>query len=254
MKAMILAAGLGTRLQALTQNRPKALVEVHGIPLLAWVIARLVQHGFTEIVINAFHLADQIVGFLNEYQREPGHAGVSLAVSRESHLLGTGGGVQNAAWFFDNGQPFLVHNVDVLTDLDLNRLMEAHRSSGAIATLAVQERKSSRQLLFDDQQRLCGWQSLQTQQTRMARPTNGLVTPLSFMGIQVMSPNIFKRYTAQPPFSLVEAYLQLAADGETITTFRADKARWVDLGKKENLDRAVELFGAPFFETLKKGM
>jgi|SRR5881396_4262755 len=254
MKAMILAAGLGTRLQALTQNRPKALVEVHGIPLLAWVMARLAQHGFTEIVVNAYHLADQIVAFLNAYQRPPGHAAVSLAVSRESHLLGTGGGVQNAAWFFDNGQPFLVHNVDVLTDLDLNRLMEAQRNSGAIATLAVQERKSSRQLLFDDQQRLCGWQSLQTQETRMARPTNGPMTPLSFMGIQVMSPNIFKRYTAKPPFSLVEAYLQLVAAGETITAFRADKARWLDLGKKENLDRALALFGAPFFETLKKGM
>ena len=154
MKAMILAAGLGTRLQPLTRTRPKALVELQGIPLLAWVIGRLVRHGFNEIVVNAFHLADQIVAFLDEYQRQPSHGGLSLAVSRETHLLGTGGGVQKAAWFLDDGSPFLVHNVDVLTDLDLNLLVAAHRDSGSIATLAVQERKSSRQFLFDDHQTL----------------------------------------------------------------------------------------------------
>jgi NDP-sugar pyrophosphorylase family protein len=252
MKAMILAAGLGTRLQPLTQTRPKALVELHGIPLLAWVIGGLVRHGFTEIVVNAYHLADQIVAFLDEYQRQPSHAGLSLAISRETHLLGTGGGVQKAAWFLDDGSPFLVHNVDVLTDLDLNLLVAAHRDSGAIATLAVQERKSSRQFLFDDHQRLCGWQSLEAGQTRMARPTSGELMPLSFMGIQIISPDVFKRNTAEPPFSLVETYLQLITAGETVTAFRADSAHWLDLGKPENLDRAADLFGAAFFETLKK--
>ena len=247
MKAMILAAGLGTRLQRLTLTRPKALVEVQGFPLLAWVIGRLVQHGFTEIVVNAYHLADQIVAFLDDYQRQPGHTGLSLAVSRETHLLGTGGGVQNAAWFLDDGHPFLVHNVDVLTDLDLNCLMEAHRDSGAIATLAVQERKSSRQFLFDDQQHLCGWQSIPSGQTRIAKPTSGPLTPLSFTGIQMISPEIFRRHSAEPPFSLVETYLQLAAAGETITAFRADNARWLDLGSLENLERALDLFGKAFF-------
>jgi NDP-sugar pyrophosphorylase family protein len=252
MKAMILAAGLGTRLQPLTQTRPKALVEIAGLPLLAWVIGRLAQHGFTEIVVNAYHLADQIVAFLDEYQRQTGHAGVSLVVSKETDLLGTGGGVQNAAWFLDDGHPFLVHNVDVLTDLDLNCLMAAHRNSGAIATLAVQERKSARQFLFDDRQHLCGWQSAQTGQTRMARPTSSSMTRRSFTGIQVMSPDIFRRHLAEPPFSLVETYLQLVAAGETVTAFRADNARWLDLGSQENLDHAFEMFGAAFFETLKR--
>jgi len=251
MKAMILAAGLGTRLRPLTETRPKALVEIAGVPLLAWVIGRLSQQGFTEIVVNAYHLADQIEAFAEEYQRQPSHAGMSLAVSKESHLLGTGGGVQNAAWFLSDGDPFLVHNVDVLTDLDLTCLMEAHRGSGALATLAVQERKSSRQFLFDDRQHLCGWQSAQTGQTRMARPIAGPATSLSFTGIQVMSPDVFKRYRAEPPFSLVDTYLQLAAAGETITAFRADEARWLDLGSQENLDRALELFGEAFFEVLK---
>jgi NDP-sugar pyrophosphorylase family protein len=249
MKAMILAAGLGTRLRPLTQTRPKALVEIAGCPLLAWVIARLSRHGFIEIVVNAYHLADQIVAFLDEYRKN--HVGISLAVSKEIDLLGTGGGVQNAAWFFDDGHPFLVHNVDVLTDLDLSLLMETHRTSGAIATLAVQERKSSRQLLFDDDQQLCGWRSNQSGQTRMARTTEGPTRPLSFTGIQVMSPEIFKRHQAQPPFSLVDTYLKLAAAGESVKAFRADDARWLDLGSQYNLDQAVDLFGTKFFEALK---
>jgi NDP-sugar pyrophosphorylase family protein len=252
MKAMILAAGLGSRLQPLTLNRPKALLEVQGVPLLALVLARLTQHGFTDIVVNAYHLADQIVAFLDDYQKQSGHARLTLAVSRETRLLDTGGGVQNAAWFFDDGQPFLVHNVDVLTDLDLNRLMEAHRTSKALATLAVRERKTTRYFLFDKEDRLCGWQSLESNETRMARTVNGMPTPLGFMGIQVLSPEIFNKLTAASPFSLVEAYLQLAAAGESISAFRADAARWMDLGRKEQLELAPALFGQAFFETLKK--
>ena len=168
MKAMILAAGLGTRLQPLTLNRPKALLEVEGVPLLGLVLARLSQQGFTDIVVNAHHFADQIVAFLDEYQKRSTHAKLTLAVSRETRLLDTGGGVQNVAWFFDDEQPFLVHNVDVLTDLNLKGLMEAHRSSKALATLAVRERKTTRYFLFDQEDRLCGWQSLKSNETRMA--------------------------------------------------------------------------------------
>jgi len=252
MKAMILAAGLGSRLQPLTLNRPKALLEVQGVPLLALVLARLTQHGFTDIVVNAYHLADQIVAFLDDYQKQSGHARLTLAVSREIRLLDTGGGVQNAAWFFDDEQPFLVHNVDILTDLDLNRLMDAHRKSKALATLAVRERESTRYFLFDKEDRLCGWQSLESNETRMARTVNGTPTPLGFMGIQVISPKIFKKLTAAPPFSLVDAYLQLASLGESIKAFRADDSRWMDLGRKEQLELAPALFGQAFFETLKK--
>jgi NDP-sugar pyrophosphorylase family protein len=251
MKAMILAAGLGTRLQPLTLNRPKALLEVQGVPLLGLILARLFQQGFTDIVVNVYHLADQIVAFLDEYQQKSGQARLSLAVSRETKLLDTGGGVQNAAWFFGEEQPFLVHNVDVLTDLDLNRLVEAHRSSGALATLAVRERKTTRYFLFDDEDRLCGWQSLESNETRMARSVNGTPSPLGFMGIQVLSPKIFKKLTAVPPFSLVEAYLQLASMGESIAAFRADDSRWMDLGRKEQLEQAPSLFGTAFFENLK---
>lgn len=249
MKAMILAAGLGTRLRPLTDTRPKALVEVQGRPMLAWVLARLVRHGFTDIVVNAYHLADQIEAFADAYQDRYGHTGVRITVSRETCLLGTGGGVQQAAWFFDDGQPFLVHNADVLTDLDLSRLMDAHRNSDALATLAVHHRDATRCLLFDGRG-LCGWRFLQTDETRMARPVDGPVTPLPFMCAQVISPAIFDLLTLSSPFSLIDAYLELAAAGEPIMAFHGDGALWMDLGRREHLDRAPDFFGAAFFETL----
>ena len=169
---MIFAAGLGTRLKPLPDERPKALVEVSGKPMLFWVIARLKQQGFTDIIINAYHYADQIIAFVNQYES----FGVSLRVSVEEKLLDTGGGLRNAAWFLDR-EEFLVHNVDILTDLDYKRMMEFHRNSNALVTLAVKERTSSRQLLFDSEGSLCGWQSNET------RPVNEdrNLTPLPFM-------------------------------------------------------------------------
>jgi NDP-sugar pyrophosphorylase family protein len=251
MKAMILAAGLGTRLRPLTDTRPKALVELEGRPLLDWVIAWLVRHGVREIVINAHYLADQVVAFVERYPLTRRHAGVKLAVSREETLLDTGGGVQRAAWFFDDGQPFLVYNADVLTDLDLSRLMAAHRASAGLATLAVQQRQTTRYLLFDEQNRLCGWQSFQTGETRMGRPAGGPMHPLAFTGIQVMSPAIFDRWTLSPPFSLIDAYLALAAAGEQIAAFHADDARWIGVGRPADLDRAAALFGPAYFDALR---
>ena len=253
MKAMILAAGRGTRLGPLGQHTPKALVEVQGIPLLAGVISRLAQHGFREIIINTHHLADQVAEFLARYRRLHGLAGLTLAISKEEQLLDTGGGVQRAGWFFDDGKPFVVHNVDVLSDLNLNRLLEAHLDSGAIATLAVRKRRSTRYLIFDDCGALCGWQSLQTREKRMARSPQGSLTPLSFMGIQVISPVLLDRLTASPPFSLVDAYLDLVRDGQPINAFRADEARWMDLGRREHLQQAVDLFEPAFFAGLRAG-
>ncbi len=254
MKAMILAAGRGARLGPLGRRKPKALVEVQGIPLLAGVISRLAQQGFKEIIVNTHHLADQVTEFLDHYRRRYGCAGLTLAVSKEEQLLDTGGGVQRAGWFFDDGKPFVVHNVDVLSDLDLRRLLEVHRNSGAIATLAVRERKSARYLLFDAGGGLCGWQSLQTGEKRMARAAEGPVTPLSFMGIQVISPALLDRLRISPPFSLVDAYLDLARRGQRINAFRADEARWMDLGRRERLEQAVERFEPAFFAALRAGL
>ena len=253
MKAMILAAGRGTRLGPLGLHKPKALVEIQGIPLLAGVISRLAQQGFREIIVNTHHLADQVDEFLARYCRSHRLAGLTLAVSREENLLDTGGGVHRAGWFFDDGKPFLVYNVDVLSDLHLGRLAQAHLDSEALATLAVHQRQSSRRLLFDSRGSLCGWQSLDTGQERMARPPDGPLTPLSFMGIQVISPALLDRLTLSPPFSLVDAYLEAASWGLPVRAHRSDEARWADLGSRERLKQAEELFDPDFFASLRKG-
>ncbi|MCY3758143.1 MAG: NTP transferase domain-containing protein [Acidobacteria bacterium] len=253
MKAMILAAGRGTRLGPLGRQRPKALVEIQGIPLLAGVISRLAQQGFREIIVNTHHLADQVADFLAGYRWSHRLAGLTLVVSREQNLLDTGGGVHRAGWFFDDGKPFLVHNVDVLSDLHLGGLAQAHLDSGALATLAVHQRQSSRRLLFDSRDSLCGWQSLATGQERMARSPDGPLTPLSFMGIQVISPALLDSLALSPPFSLVDAYLEAASRGLPVRAHRSDEARWADLGSRERLKQAEELFDPAFFADLRKG-
>ena len=248
MKAMILAAGLGTRLRPLTDDRPKALVEVAGRPMLYWVIARLARHGFTDIIINAHHFAEQIEAFSAAYDGPD----VSLTVSVEEEILGTGGGVRKAARFFDD-EPFLVHNVDVLTDLDLRSLADARSASDAMVTVAVKERRSSRHLLFDREDVLCGWQSDVTGETRMvrpARPSHGEVTPVPFMGVYAMSPEALARMQETGPFSIIDFFLQLARDGERVRAFRAEEARWADLGSQERIEAGVKLFGRAWFRSL----
>ncbi|MCY3557008.1 MAG: nucleotidyltransferase family protein [Gemmatimonadetes bacterium] len=240
---MILAAGLGTRLRPLTDTRPKALVEVAGRPMLYWVIARLARHGFTDIIINAHHFAEQIEAFAAAYD-DPG---VSLTVSVEEEIMDTGGGVRKAAWFFDREEPFLVHNVDVLTDLDLRCLADAHSASGALVTLTVKGRKSSRHLLFDEAGRLCGWRSGITGETRKVRTMADPVTPLPFMGVYVMSPAALSKMTDSGPFSIIDFFLDLARTGETVQAFRAEEARWADLGSVDRIASAERLFGTDWF-------
>ncbi len=285
MKAMILAAGLGTRLRPLTDDRPKALVKVAGKPMLYWVIARLARHGFTDIIINAHHFAEQIKAYSAAYDGPD----VSLTVSVEEEILDTGGGVRKAAGFFDREEPFLVHNVDVLTDLDLSELMkahrasetgsassvhlasetgsassahlasdahtasDAHRASDALVTVAVKERKSSRHLLFDEEYVLCGWRSNVTGETRMVRPvrpSHGEVTPLPFMGVYAMSPHALARMKEAGPFSIIDYFLDLASTGESIRAFRAEEARWADLGSAERIAAAERQFGTDWFAAI----
>lgn len=243
MKAMILAAGLGTRLQPLTDTRPKALVTVAGRPMLYWVIARLARHGFNDIIINAHHFAEQIEAFTAAYDGP----GVSLTVSVEEEILDTGGGVRKAAWFFDREEPFLVHNVDVLTDLDLRSLAVAHSASGALVTVAVKKRKSSRHLLFDEAGRLGGWRSDITGETRTVQSMEGPVTALPFMGVYVVSPEALGKMTSTGPFSIIDFFLDLARTGETVQAYRAEEARWADLGSVDRIAAAERLFGTDWF-------
>ena len=232
MKAMILAAGIGSRLRPLTDTVPKALVEVGGVPMIARVIRRLASAGVTEIVVNLFHLPDGIVNFL----ASKNHFGLRVQFAREAELLDTGGGLKNAAWFFDDGRPFFVHNVDVLSDIDLPAMFRFHTETQALATLAVQPRPSSRQLLFDASGQLVGRET--TQGAEWSRGPVASVERLGFTGIHVLDPVIFSKMSESGAFPITRAYLRLAGEGERILAFRADGQYWQDIGSAEKLERA----------------
>ena len=240
MKAMILAAGLGTRLRPLTDSRPKALVEVAGRTLLEITLSRLQALGVRDVIVNVHHFADMIVEYLNANQ----NFGIHIEVSREEILLDTGGGLKKAAYFFladhkDIEEPFILHNVDVISTIDLVRMAQFHAKRQALATLAVQERETSRYLLFDEQLKLCGRQSERDQKTEMVQPSQA-VRALAFSGIHVISPRFLKLMAEEGVFSIITPYLRLAAQGEKIFGFRADEYYWQDLGKPQNLTQATE--------------
>jgi NDP-sugar pyrophosphorylase family protein len=229
MKAMLLAAGLGTRLRPLTDTRPKALVEIEGEPLLAIALRRLAQAGVREVVINLHHFGEQIEAWVAEH----GASGMRVAFSRETELLDTGGGLKQAAWFFDDGKPFLVHNVDVLSDIDLASMVRSHEASGALATLAAMPRPTARPLLFDEAGRLCG--RVDASGERLVVPVDAPPTRLGFCGIHVLSPEVFEHLHEVGRFSVVDAYLRLAVAGKRIRAFRVDGARWRDAGRAADL-------------------
>lgn len=231
MKAMVLAAGRGTRLGALTITRPKALVEVGGVPLLEIVLGRLRQAGVTEVVINLHHLGEQIVRFLQERD----HLGMVVHYSWEPQLLDTGGGLKQAArWLVGTeDEAILIHNVDVLSDIDLAELVRSHRVSGALASLAVKPRDTSRPLLFDDQGWLCG--RITAEGPRIAREPVGRVVPLGFSGVHAISSSLLSLLSESGPFSIVDSYLRLAAEGRPIRAFRVDHHRWRDAGRVADL-------------------
>jgi len=235
MRAMVLAAGLGTRLRPLTDSRPKALVKIGGRPLLDITLPRLRKFGINDVIINTHHFADMLSDYLDAHQ----NFAMNIEVSREDVLLDTGGGLKNAAHFFaDSNQPFLLHNVDVLSNIDFRAMVQLHLEQNALATLAVQQRASSRQLLFDGDAQLCGRRT-KGAADELVRPA-GQITSLAFSGIHVISPRIFALMKEEGMFSVVDVYLRLAAEGEKIIAFRADEYYWRDLGTLESL-RAAEV-------------
>ena len=240
MKAMILAAGLGTRLRPLTDDRPKALVEVAGRTMLELTLSRLRSFGIREVIINVHHFADLIL----EYLEANHNFDMRIEISREETLLDTGGGLKKAAYFFleDSGgieKPFILHNVDVLSTIDLQTMVKFHTQNQALVTLAVQDRKTSRYLLFDDRLRLCGRRSEQNQKDEVIRsvqPTQAL----AFCGIHIISPRLFAMMMEEGVFSIIIPYLRLAAQGEKIVAFRADQYHWRDLGRPDDLLQAAQ--------------
>jgi NDP-sugar pyrophosphorylase family protein len=247
MKAMILAAGLGTRLRPLTNDRPKALVTVAGRALLEIAIRRLQFFGVTEVIVNVYHHADMIV----DYLRANDNFGMRVEISREKTLLDTGGGLKNAAAFFLEsgdgetlGQPFILHNVDVISNIDLEAMVYFHVQHNALATLAVQHRTSSRLLLFDCENQLVGRRiSTNTQEKRdgdelgVTRP-HGPTQELAFSGIHVLSSRIFAKMPETGAFSIIDSYLNLAARQQRIVGYQVDGSYWRDLGRPESLAEA----------------
>jgi len=273
MKAMILGAGLGTRLKPLTDSRPKALVELFGRTLLEITIQRLKSFGVTELIINVHHFPDMIT----DYLKSRNNFGLRIEISREDVLLDTGGGLKKAAWFFLESparhsftpapsgplatrhslrEPFILHNVDVISSIDLARMMQFHKEHHAVATLAVQQRESSRQLLFNDHLQLVGRRSpdekatpvdsssahspLATRHSPLPQsPEPSPLHPLAFSGIHIISPRLLPMITETGVFSIIPTYLRLAAQNQKILAFRADQYYWRDLGRPSDLAQAA---------------
>jgi NDP-sugar pyrophosphorylase family protein len=237
MRAMILAAGLGTRLRPLTDDRPKALVEVGGRTLLEITLTRLREFGVGDVIINVHHLADMVV----DYLKANDDFGMRIEVSHEEVLLDTGGGLKKAAHFFlenaASDKPFILHNVDVISTIDLGLMAQFHSEHKALGTLAVQKRDTSRYLLFDNKLQLCGRRSTPDQAAGQLQPTLDSQA-LAFSGIHIVSPRILSLITEEGAFSIIDSYMRLAARGERILAFRADKYFWRDLGRPENVAQA----------------
>jgi NDP-sugar pyrophosphorylase family protein len=227
-RAMIFAAGLGTRLRPLTDDRPKALVEIAGMPLLDIQLRRLKNFGFEEVVVNVHHFADMVEQHLRSHDY-----GMAIHISDERDLLrDTGGGLLHAQAFFPGDAPIYICNVDVLSDIDPIALMDLHLQSGALATLALRARPSDRYLVFDAAMRLCGWENRRSGETKGHIPTDAQT--FAFSGIQVISPALFPRMRHAGVFSIIDTYLDLAPTG-LIHGWLDQHGVWMDVGKPAEL-------------------
>ncbi len=235
MKGMILAAGLGTRLKPFTENHPKALLPINGKSLLQRNIAFLQSFGVNDIVVNVHHFAEQIISTL----KENNGWGANIMVSDETdEVLETGGGLKKAGFFLQDAvEPFVLMNADMLTDLDLGAMKNLHTQSKVLATLAVTNRSTSRYLLFDDNNILCGWLNEKTGEQKGKAGTKK-----AFSGIHIISPQIFKHIKEEGKFSMIDLYLRLVFEGFAINCFDHSNGKLLDVGKPEAGLMAAEMF------------
>ncbi|MBN2347777.1 MAG: NTP transferase domain-containing protein [Bacteroidales bacterium] len=246
MKAMILAAGIGSRLKPLTDNQPKALIKIDEVTLLEHTINYLKYHGINEIIVNVYHFASEVIHYL----KEKNNFGIRIEVSDETgKLLNTGGGLKKAEWFFNNNSPFILTAVDVFTDLNLNDLLEYHKEQKALVTLAVKNRPSTRELLFSAQMLLCGWKSNITSEIKYVSDITHYRYAIAFSGIHVIQPEIFKLVTEEGPFPIIDLYLRLA-NRHKIVGFVNNNSKWYELGRYENFSRMERELG--FKEVINK--
>lgn len=228
-KAMILAAGLGTRMRPVTNDKPKALVEWEGTSMLEHIVLKLKNSGFDQIVINVHHFAQMIVDFV----KEKDHFGVQIEFSHEvDEPLDTGGGVAHASWFFDD-KPFLVHNVDIMSNIDLRKLYNAHKQSHEIATMAVKDRETSRSLLMNQEHLLKGWRDNRNGETILVDEKTEDLVPIAFSCVHVMNPEIFTLFPADKKFSITPFYLELARK-RGVNLYRHDDDYWIDMGRLDS--------------------
>jgi NDP-sugar pyrophosphorylase family protein len=238
MKAMILAAGLGTRLKPFTDKHPKALAIVNNKTVLQRNIEYLASFGIKDVIINVHHFAQQVIDFV----KANNGFGSTISISDETNeLLETGGGIKKAAWFFEKErEPFVVMNVDVLTDLDLNKMIDFHFQQKPLATLAVTSRKTSRYFLFNESGILCGWRNEKTGEEKSSRYSEKLISK-AFSGIHIISPEIFLLIKREGKFSMVDVYLELS-QSNNILAFDHSDSKFIDVGKPESLLQAEEMF------------
>ncbi|MGH1337918.1 MAG: nucleotidyltransferase family protein [Aureispira sp.] len=240
MRAFLFAAGLGTRLRPLTNDRPKALVEVAGKTLLQHAIEYLQQQGITDIVLNIHHFGALVLAHLEAHH----NFGCRIQISDErGELLETGGALAKAAPLLEGSDPIVLYNVDVLTNLNIQTMLAQHQSQGALATLAIRQRESSRYLLFDEQQRLSGWQNTITKEKRVERLVENL-QPYAFSGIHIIEPTLLSYLPQQQgAFSIIPAYLDLAAK-QPLIGYPHDQDYWFDVGKPERLEAATHFLNS----------
>jgi len=238
MKAMILAAGLGTRLKPFTDKHPKALAVVNNKTILQRNIRYLASFEINTIIINIHHFADQIISFIKKNKG----FGSNISFSDErDEVLETGGGIKKAAWFFEKqNEPFVVMNVDVLTDMNLNAMISLHQTNKPLATLAVSSRKTSRYFLFNEQNILCGWKNVKTGEEKISRQSSKYIEK-AFSGIHIISPEIFPLIKMEGKFSMVDVYLELAK-AHSIQAFDHTGSRFIDVGKPESILEAAQIF------------
>jgi NDP-sugar pyrophosphorylase family protein len=238
MKAMILAAGLGTRLKPFTDKHPKALVTVNGKTILQRNIEYLAGFGIKDVIINVHHFANQIINLIKNKKG----FGSKITFSDETNeVLETGGGIKKAGWFFEKEKdPFVVMNVDVLTDMNLEEMISQHEKQNPLVTLAVTQRDTSRYFLFDELDHLCGWRNIKTGDQKMSREAEK-ITQKAFSGIHIISPKIFTLIKMEGKFSMVDVYLELAKT-QFITAFDHSGSKFIDVGKPESILKAKKLF------------
>jgi MurNAc alpha-1-phosphate uridylyltransferase len=237
MKAMILAAGLGTRLKPFTEQHPKALAIINGKSLLQRNIEYLASFGITDVIVNVHHFPDQITDAI---KKNNGFGSKIIISDEKDEVLETGGGLMKAQKYLADSDPFVLLNVDILTDLDIGKMVEQHIASKALATLAVTNRKTNRYFLFNDLGTLCGWKNIKTGEQKISKEANKYFSK-AFSGIHVISPAIFPLIKMEGKFSMVDVYLQLCKT-HTITGFDHSTTKFIDVGRPENIVIAEEIF------------